>query len=280
VRVPYLKRAPELAITIKRGALPSDHFTMIPNAYLRDGRLSWEARGLLAWLMSHTPAFKVTEEGMIGAGDMGRDGIRRMVRELETHGYLRRDKTFTPGVGTTVAYVLTAPYDGETVVSDDGETVVRADQGKQDVSAGGPYDGETVAPSYKKEDQEKTKTPSVSKRASRSERATRVPDDFRPTEEMRAWFVAEQLGQVIDGAKEHEKFMDYWQACPGVRGRKLDWPATWRNWMRTAAERAGRRPGNALVPTSGAPVQYKPSTTDQRIAQGQALAAKYREQGL
>jgi DNA-binding PadR family transcriptional regulator len=111
-----------------------------------------------------------------------------------------------------------------------------------------------------------------------AQRATRIPDNYQPTEEMRAWFVAEQLGAVIDGRIEHDKFVDYWLGCPGVKGRKVDWPATWRNWMRTAAERAPRRPGNGLVPTSGAP--YRPSTTDARISQGMALAAKYEEQGL
>jgi helix-turn-helix protein len=115
--------------------------------------------------------------------------------------------------------------------------------------------------------------------------ATRVPDDFKPDEKMREWFRANNLSAVIDGAVEHEKFMDYWRAEAGARARKLDWPATWRRWMRSAAERGQRRPGTALdrvgsdwaAPSGGI---YRPSTTDQRIAQGQALAAKYREQGL
>jgi len=110
--------------------------------------------------------------------------------------------------------------------------------------------------------------------ASRSKRATRVPEDFMPDEKMRAWFLEEQLPAVIDGKREHEKFMDYFRAAPGLKGQKIDWPATWRNWMRTAAERAGRRPGNA--PTSGAPY----SKTNDRVMQGLALATKYEEQGL
>jgi hypothetical protein len=263
-----------LGITIRRGKLPTDGFTIIPNAYLRDQRLSWDTRGLLGWLMSHSEAFKVTEEGMISAGDMRRDGVRRMVRELEAAGYLRRDKTFVPGKGTTVDYVLLDPDDGESVVSEDGETVVRADQGKQDVSAGQPDDGESVARSSI-EDQEKTKTPSVSKRSA-PKTATRVPEDFIPTEELRAWFVAERLGQVIDGRVEHEKFMDYWRAAPGAKGRKQDWPATWRNWMRTAAERAGRRPGTALEPISGAPYAQN-STTNTKVMQTLTLAEKFRQ---
>lgn len=114
--------------------------------------------------------------------------------------------------------------------------------------------------------------------ASRPKIATRIPDNFEPDEKMRAWFLGEQLGSVIDGKLEHAKFVDYWQATGGARGRKLDWPATWRNWMREAAERAQRRgyrpPGSALSPTSGAPA-YRPSTGDQRVAQAQMLFDKY-----
>lgn len=129
----------------------------------------------------------------------------------------------------------------------------------------------------------KNEAPKGTTGAPRSMRATRIPDNYIPTEEMRTWFAAEQLHQVVDVRTEHEKFMDYWRACPGVKGQKVDWAATWRNWMRTAGERAcrnGWRPGSALVPTSGAPQQYKPSTTDQRVGQALDIARKYEEQGL
>lgn len=111
--------------------------------------------------------------------------------------------------------------------------------------------------------------------ASRPKTATRIPDDFQPSEEMRAWFIAEQLPAVIDGRMEHAKFVDYWLGCPGTKGRKLDWPATWRNWMRTAAERSAPRPwkpGAVAIPISGAP--YRPSTTDQKVAQTLALGLR------
>lgn len=115
--------------------------------------------------------------------------------------------------------------------------------------------------------------------AARTKTATRLPDDFMPDEKMRAWFADEKLAAVIDGVTEHAKFVDYFIGAPGIKGRKHDWPATWRNWMRTAAERSGqRRPGNSLAPISGAP--YKPSTTDQRVGQALDLARKYEEQGL
>jgi len=107
-------------------------------------------------------------------------------------------------------------------------------------------------------------------------RATRITEDYIPDERMRAWFAAENLHHVVDIRTEHAKFVDYFIAAPGERGRKLDWPATWRNWMRTAAERAGRRPGTALAPTSGAP--YRPSTTDQKVAQTLELGRRLQQQ--
>ena len=123
-----------------------------------------------------------------------------------------------------------------------------------------------------------TEAPQVRARASRVERSTRVPEDFQPDEKMRAWFVAEGLPAVIDGKREHEKFMDYWRAKPGATARKKDWAATWRNWMRTAAERAAPRPwrpGTAVVPVSGAPYSTT-SKTNQRVADALAIAEKFR----
>ncbi|WP_424807696.1 hypothetical protein [Rhodococcus sp. 27YEA15] len=45
----------------------------------------------------------------------------------------------------------------------------------------------------------------------------------------------------IDLAAELRIFRDYWIAQPGAKGVKLDWDATWRNWVRRARPTA--RPG-------------------------------------
>jgi hypothetical protein len=37
---------------------------------------------------------------------------------------------------------------------------------------------------------------------------------------------------------EHDKFCDYWHGKAGRDATKVDWVATWRNWIRTAADRA------------------------------------------
>ena len=69
---------------------------------------------------------------------------------------------------------------------------------------------------------------------------TRLPDDFSPTPEMFEWF--RKSCPHVDGKREHAQFCDYWHAKPGKDGRKVDWVATWRNWMRTAEARSQPRP--------------------------------------
>lgn len=63
-------------------------FTQIPNAWLRDSRLSLGTRGLLAQLLSHAPGWRVSQENLASANGVSRDTIRRMIGELVAAGYL------------------------------------------------------------------------------------------------------------------------------------------------------------------------------------------------
>lgn len=66
-------------------------FTQLPNAWLRDNRLSFRARGVLSMLMSHEPGkFKVTLKALANDNPEGIDALRAAVQELEQQGYLRR----------------------------------------------------------------------------------------------------------------------------------------------------------------------------------------------
>jgi hypothetical protein len=68
------------------------------------------------------------------------------------------------------------------------------------------------------------------------------------------------------GPADHEAFCDYWQGVPGAKGRKTDWAATWRNWMRREHERRAPGPRAAAAP--------RVATGDQRYAEIQALRAE------
>jgi hypothetical protein len=69
-----------------------DHFTQIPNDWVRDERLSLEARGLLAQIMSHRPGWNLSIKSLALRNSVGRDKVRRILDELLTHGYLERSE--------------------------------------------------------------------------------------------------------------------------------------------------------------------------------------------
>jgi uncharacterized protein YdaU (DUF1376 family) len=67
--------------------------------------------------------------------------------------------------------------------------------------------------------------------------ASRLPQDWQPTDEMIKFCQAERPDLkwkfIADG------FRDYWIAQGGAKGRKADWNATWRNWVRNQRKQPG-----------------------------------------
>lgn len=66
-------------------------------------------------------------------------------------------------------------------------------------------------------------------------RGSRLPADF-PTPAEIEFCKAERPD--LDAGLLAAKFRDYWLGVPGAKGRKCDWPATWRNFVRSEFSRA------------------------------------------
>jgi len=66
----------------------------------------------------------------------------------------------------------------------------------------------------------------------RSSRGSRLQANWFP--EIEEQELANKLG--VNLSAELEKFRDYWISQPGQKGVKVDWAATWRNWIRRVAE--------------------------------------------
>lgn len=67
-----------------------ERYTVITNQALRDGRLSYRATGLLAYILSFTDDVTLSGRGLCGAKREGRDAVLAALGELETAGYLQR----------------------------------------------------------------------------------------------------------------------------------------------------------------------------------------------
>lgn len=75
-----------------RRLLPFErNFTQLPNSWIRDNRLSFKARGLLAMLLSHNDGWSVTVQALASdAKKDGADAIATARDELVALGYLIR----------------------------------------------------------------------------------------------------------------------------------------------------------------------------------------------
>ena len=76
-------------------------------------------------------------------------------------------------------------------------------------------------------------------RESPRKRGTRIPDDFTVTPDMVTW--ARENTPAIDGKRATDAFVDYWRGRSGRDATKLDWQATWRNWLRREQQDVERR---------------------------------------
>lgn len=81
---------------IVRGPRPADNFAQIHNEALADGRLSFKARGILAFLLSRPPGWKTSAERLAKSGIDGERAVKSGLKELEAAGYLKRTRTHGP----------------------------------------------------------------------------------------------------------------------------------------------------------------------------------------
>lgn len=62
----------------------------------------------------------------------------------------------------------------------------------------------------------------------------RIPDGWMPADELIQAMSKEC--PTVDQQAEHRQFIDHWKSQPGAKGVKVDWDATYRNWIRKAAK--------------------------------------------
>ena len=76
-------------------------------------------------------------------------------------------------------------------------------------------------------------------------RGSRIPANWTPTPKDYAFASSEGLNRE-EINREADRFRDYWTAASGRNACKLDWEATWRNWLRSDF----RKPSKSDVATT------------------------------
>ena len=134
---------------------PAERFTVLPDGTLRDPRLSYAARGVLAEILSRPDDWDTSADDLwrrarqerAAAGE-GRDKIRAAFAELEAAGYMRRARRrISAGRVTTEIHV----YDISAGRTDDGTSRPRS---------------EGAAPSYPQPESSPQVTPTTDHQAS------------------------------------------------------------------------------------------------------------------
>lgn len=92
-----------------------------------------------------------------------------------------------------------------------------------------------ASPEKRREEKNIESTPSA-----KSPRGMALPQDWSLPEDWKTWAQAERPD--IDVMTAADSFRDFWIGKPGKDGRKSDWQATWRNWVRNQRAQTRRGP--------------------------------------
>jgi len=83
------------------------NYAIIPNAVAEDSRLTFEARGVLCYLLAKPNDWKVNIVDLQRAGGIGRDKVYRILNELLAAGYIeRRQARLAQGTVGEVEYIV------------------------------------------------------------------------------------------------------------------------------------------------------------------------------
>ena len=93
---------------IRRGVMAGDQFTQIANAFFRDPRLSFKAKGIFGLISTHRDGWRMSVSDLARRGRDGEAAVKSGLKELEKHGFLLRERERNPdGTLGAATYFIT-----------------------------------------------------------------------------------------------------------------------------------------------------------------------------
>lgn len=160
--------------------------------------------------------------------------VHRKILELVELGEIQ--KVGTSGQYGTQVYDLTTLSPCQIVTPDkSGDTLCQNEHHAMTPLADNPINPNIAKAIYPREGEQSSHAP-------KKKQASSLPEGWMPDQTVIDQIRRElaQAGRNINFEMEHRKFTDYFQSVSGAKGRKKDWNAAWRNWMRRAGDFAPR----------------------------------------
>lgn len=273
--------------TIYRVACRHKPYAQLGNAMIRDNRLSFEARGVLAYILSYPENWRFSREWLCKHAKLGKNKSYDLINEMREHGYCQRSQERRPdGTMAPCEYLFTdepeaiaptpAPAnEPDAPQADDGKAapqdIVGVDnQGAADTQGDAPPLPENREPvnrfpenrepahrepvfreaAYKKEDLNTVlnKEPPIAPRPSAR---GRPPTSYLPFDwtlpESDRKWALKHAPKIAARLDEEFDAFRDWHAGK----RRADWSAAWRTWWRRAVKHGADRRGGPAAPGDG-----------------------------
>lgn len=233
---------------IIRSKTDSNYFVM-HNATAQDDALSWEARGMLAYLLSKPEGWKTNLTDLTRQSGAGKDKCRRIMDDLITAGYVERVEVRESGKFARYDFHVYDTIQGAKPATIAPELAGTPEPAKPEAVKPEPANPPLIKNrDIQNTEAERTETPSV---VSPVGKRRRVPPDWMPDDRCRE-YAAERGNTDAQIADLVEQFRDH----HGGKGTLFaDIAAGWRTWVRNdikfngpPAERGsdGRRGGREV----------------------------------
>jgi hypothetical protein len=93
-------------VIVRRGTRPKSGFYILAHSIAEDNRLSWEARGVLVFLLVKPDDWQVSVAHLVKQGHAGRDKVYGIIKELMDSGYATREQARGTGKFSDTTYII------------------------------------------------------------------------------------------------------------------------------------------------------------------------------
>ena len=226
----------------ERSSRPGRLYAAVPNDAMRDKRLSIEARGLLALLMTYSDEWVFIKEHLQEIAGIGRDKFERVMGELISEGYVERVLTREAETGKLLGSTWVIRDDRGPEIQGFGSTEALKNRPPAE-----PTPGKSAPKNNNREEKQKGRTPLTPQGESEKEPSLFSEDPTPPKKPNvselfdRFWKVypkkegrkkaSENFARAIKAGADPEAIIAgarrYASACVGEDPKFIKWPQGW-----------------------------------------------------